>query len=489
MIPIYLNIFAATQPAALPDPVNGPFWYTDTMGPDLEATGQAASMFRVDLPAGPGVCLDASNPVFYVRKGFGAHADDWVVFIPGGGSASDLDDVVAGWSPVFGDPPQYGEMSSRWAPPGIAPGGLFDNTGNANPFFDWNVVFIHKCSFDRFEGRDTGMILTTTEDHGVTDWSGGFPVGVLLSAGTRIEVRFAGHDIVDDVIAALGAGVVYADGAGEQVAMPSLTQARHVLFAGHSGGAQGAEMIIDDVAALIRGQSPNADVRLVSDAGFLPGAELVNQSPAPDPSIYKGSFGIDPLNGQDELAAYTDALDPLVNVWQADLDATCAANEPDPAACADDTHVVMNWVETPFFVRQDLLDSRHLQNADDCWGVDWRAFPDECYPDAAGPLVEDSTSYAQWTTQQAWDLLDTKTKSDTAKVLHTALVAPSGFFPACGNHGGIASDLGFYDTISTGAHVASQSYANALWRWVQTPATPSVAVEPIIQVYPPPGCP
>jgi hypothetical protein len=463
-------------PALLPED-GGSYAYTLSMP-------SGNHLWKVGLPAkaAGGACLDGSDPVFYVKAApvWSAHRNDWIFFVPGGGSVQTVDEAVAlyfGEGMPEGDA-AYGEMSSRWAPPSIGPGGILDPTRALNPFANWNMVFIHKCSYDRFMGRRDALASPLRQFHGVDGVVPGGStneIGIPLDAASTIDLPFRGHDIVDAVIATLATSTITYDDGGLPKTVRSLADAHTVLFIGHSGGARGATMIIDDVADRIRDHSPEADVRLVMDGAFDPAAEsVVNGSmyPATDyPTV-------DPANDGLPLSFASSTWTGFDRLWNADGDATCLANEADEGRCGDVLHVLFNWVETPMYVRQDLFDSGHATGKNeagdkvvDCWQNGWDPDRDECYGD--------SFDLADAVLDQAADLPLLQTQALTHAVLGTALTPPSGFFPACGSHPGAHTDEGYEATLTT-ANGVRGPYALGLWLWYRNPNIPVVAIEATI---------
>jgi hypothetical protein len=427
-------------------------------------------LWKVPL-SGSAECVDRSDPVFYVKAApaNSPHRNNWVVFVPGGGAVQGTPETI---DKYFNG--SHGEMSSRWAPPSISPGGILDPDHAWNPFRDFNMVFIHKCSFDRYMGRRQAYVAPVGVGRGI---GGYFPNGpYVLEVGTwidgtdSVELAFQGHDIVDGVIDALAGTVSYDPGTGE-VEMPSLADANTVLFIGHSGGSRGATMIIDDVAEHIRSVAQGVDVRLVMDGGYDPGAVSM---------IAGATYGVsyptnDPSNGGNPLTSAGDKLDGFLVDWDADGDATCLANEADTSVCGDVIHVLMNWVETPMYIRQDLADENHATGRDsngdelaDCWQAGWNPDPDDC----------DLTTlqHGGQVIAQVADLNLMRTQAKTVTVLNTVLARPSGFFPACGYHDGAHTDDGFYSTLTTSAGLHSQ-YATALFNWFRFPNIPVRSVE------------
>ena len=475
-------------PALLPED-GGDYAYTLSMP-------EGNHLWKVPLPTDliGGACADASDPVMYVKAApvWSAHRNDWIFFVPGGGSVQDVDDAVALYFDEEADWDEkedttYGEMSSRWAPPSIGPQGILNPTNLLNPFATFNMVFIHKCSYDRFMGRRDASASPLQRFHGidgVVPGGSSNEVGIPLDPGSTIELTFRGHDIVDAVIETLATSTVTYDDGGMPKTVPSLATAETVFFIGHSGGARGAAMIIDDVADRIRDYSPEADVRLVLDGAFDPAAEsVVNGSMYPATAYPK----VDPANGGSPLSTATSAWAGFSGDWNADGDATCLANEASDGLCGDFLHVLFNWVETPMYVRQDLFDSGHAtgksssgEKVGNCWQNPWDPDPDRCYGN--------TFDLADAVLDQIGDLPLLETEALTHTVLGTTLTPPSGFFPACGSHPGAHTAEGYWATLDT-ATGARGNYALGLWLWYRNPSTPLLAVEATMPTSVPTTCP
>jgi hypothetical protein len=467
-------------PEKLPED-GGAYRYTGAMfiGTDL---------WRVPVEVRPPnvTCLDGSEPVMYVSAAPAGspHEDEWVLFIPGGGSVERVDEAVAIW---FGEgrSASFDEMSTRWAPPSIGGRGIFRPVAVDNPFAGFNKVFIHKCSYDRFMGR-TDSTQTLLQDHMVDGYTPGVPsqIGMTLAAGDQIDLSFRGHEIVEAAVDTLASStVVYDDGSGPTT-MPSMADAETVLFVGHSGGSKGGTMIIDDVTRRIRDHAASADVRFVMDGGFYPGAESVVNGATYPATSYPVS---DPANVGFPLSKYGAMKASFEQDWGAALDATCLANEVDDAVCGDTIHVLLNWVETPFFIRQDLFDENHRNGHDadgdvvpDCWQTDWDPDRDICYGD--------TFDLATAMVDQVADLAQLRTQALTHTVLGTPLLRSTGFFPACGYHIGAHTNDGFHSTLTTAAGQRG-SYAEALWRWYQQPNVGLRLVEATTPIATPNACP
>ena len=447
-------------PAPLPDPSD----------PDTYRYGgsevEGDELFRVPVTAGDvdGGCLDGSDPVFYVRRApvDSSHPNRWVMFIPGGGSVSDADEAIELWKDQS-DPTEqdaFPEMSSLWAAPTIGGRGIFNPYAADNPFADYNMVFIHKCTYDRFMGRNASEVQELDEAHTIVGYDPELPLGILLDLdiGDEVTLRFRGHDVVDAVIDTLGLETVsYEPDGHEEIVMPSLADAEMVLFIGHSGGAKGATQIIDKVAAKITTEY-GADVRFVMDASYLPGAEVIVTGEIFPEDGFPTS---DPGFGGDPLASFQANYDEAIDIWEADLDQTCLDEEAAVYACLESTHVLHHYIETPYFIRQDLFDPIHrsgdngpIASDPDCWDVQWESPPETA--DCRGT----SLARARALTDQI------RLLGDVVLAVDGLETAPSGFFPACGHHGGAHTQDGFYSTLTTRRGVTG-TYAQALDAWVE----------------------
>jgi hypothetical protein len=460
------------SPARLPED-GGAYRYTLSMP-------AGNHLWKVPLPTNlvGGACADGSDPVIYVKAApvWSPHRDEWIFFVPGGGSVQRVDDAVRLY---FGEgmddaDAAYGEMSSRWAAPSIGPEGILDPTRALNPFSTFNMVFIHKCSYDRFMGRRDTFAAPLVDFHGIDGFVSGSnnEVGIPLDPGSTIDLTFRGHDIVDATMETLATTTVTYDDGGLPKTLRSLSDAETVLFIGHSGGARGATMIIDDVAEKIRDYAPDADVRLVADGSFDPGAESVVNGSMYPATVYPT---VDPANGGFPLSFASGNWAGFSQDWQADGDATCLAYEKNDSVCGDPIHVLFNWIETPMYVRQDLFDSGHAtgKNEDgekvaDCWQNGWDPDFDECYGD--------TFELADAVRDQFYDLALVATEARTHTVLGTTLTPPSGFFPACGSHPGAHTDEGYEATLTTPSGVRG-NYALGLWLWYRNPNLPIRAIE------------
>jgi hypothetical protein len=397
-------------------------------------------------------CADDSDPTIYVRAApiGSAHADDWVFHIPGGGSGTDADALLFRWSHG-----EHQELSSRWADQSRNPGGILSGD-RANPFRDWNVVNIDKCTMDLFLGTRQAALTTANAVP--------LPGGSSVPAGTTYDIYFHGGRIVADAIELLrGGNVRYLDHTQRLVTLPDLDFARRILWTGSSGGGQGATLNADWVRSLL---PATADVRLVADASFFPGAELLydaQQQGWITGSIYDGLFGFDAQSQSRSDVHYDTARRQDMERWgaQVALDQSClAAHSGQDWMCFDDAHVLMNHIGMRVFVRQDLNDRNHLSP---CWQVEWRAGAADCYLPSAPPPAE-AERYALATQWQFADLARLPADNDEG----ASASAPVGFGPRCGQHVGLTNDDGFFrHGVVDPATNQEVTFAVALQAWVR----------------------
>jgi hypothetical protein len=276
---------------------------------------------------------------------------------------------------------------------------------------------------------------------------------------------FHGALIVEDAIELLkGSNVGYNDRSGTRITMPSLTGAGTILWTGSSGGARGALLAADGLRDRLF--PATADVKLVADAGFKPAAELLYDAQShgwASGSIYDGAYGFDAQAGTSSDVQYDTVGRAEIEAWGATstIDQSCLyAHLGEQWKCYDEVHVLMNHVEMPFFVRQDLYDHNHLTP---CWQVDWRADTADCYLPTASPL-QDAQRHAAATQWQLADLARFPADHDEA----VFTTAPIGFGPRCGQHVGLTNREGFFvQGIVDPATGLKVTFASALEAWLR----------------------
>ena len=172
-----------------------------------------------------------------------------------------------------------------------------------------------------------------------------------------------------------------------KASLPPMHDARTILFAGHSGGANGLMHNIDSLVDYMadwsqnQGLRFNADVRALFDGQLLPSNE--NEAAFIDgqnKTLYDHQTSCDqnndceagpPLrytyNGEDYFSNFgvsgIEFFDGPYQEWDTELDSSCLAEHPtDKWRCADRFHVLYNHITTPFFVREDFRDPNGQHN-------------------------------------------------------------------------------------------------------------------------------
>lgn len=417
-------------------------------------------------------CLDGTWPVIYVDEAVSGNSNKWIFTLTGGGARHPLNtdadperedavDIVE----VYADIDERDEMSTLSEPPMKNFFGIHERGARNAPFNDYNRVRIEKCGYDRHMGR------TVYEDNA----AGGY-FGITPPGGTekRFNLYQQGWQILEEVLEFLGPGLTYTTWtlAGGQItenpeaALPPLDDATTVLFVGHSGAAHGLMHNIDRLASLL----PQADVRALFDANFLPSIEneagfgSANPGATAYDAIWSGTTdrAVDPFtyDGQtfhttgwvtDQYLSY-GALD-------AGLDASCIETHvSDGWKCRDRHHVLLNHIATPFFIREDFTDDNkehlwlgttHMVQWGDLDAYSHCAAGTSCLPEL------DPAEYRARLTAQVNALInEAAIDSELATGADTSLPGASfptfaAWMPDCGSHEGAYDADSFFETDMT----------------------------------------
>jgi len=133
--------------------------------------------------------------------------------------------------------------------------------------------------------------------------------------------------------------------------MPDLDDAQEVILAGASAGGGGVTFNLDALTASLRVVNPAVTVLGLIDSTFGP------EGYDPDYSISTQCVSIG-ICSPEESGNY--GLGVQRDFWKAIPEGSCESYHATDGAlwkCAFDTHVVLNHLTTPFFVRQGLTDS------------------------------------------------------------------------------------------------------------------------------------
>ena len=224
------------------------------------------------------------------------------------------------------------------------------------------------------------------------------------------------------------------------VAMPDLDHASEVVMSGSSAGGAGVRMNIDWLAELF---APNG----TTVRGLLDATTQVDDS---NPVLLWDQTSSCLSRG---VCSYDDLLDDMYEV-QADfrdgfMDQSCLTTALDVRRCADLHYVGKNHVTTPFFVREDQLDSLHY---DLFLGTGYQ-YDGPLLPSGSPPLMMnvDNTAvrltYGELvkTDMQAFESILT-----TAVEAGSMTVAPGVFNPHLCVHEALASDLDAFRPVPDG---------------------------------------
>ena len=331
----------------------------------------ASGLAPTCLPAEYIRCIDGTRPLYYIDAARApgsatsyADTNDWAFWFQGGGSCSETPGGTAAdncWD-TYDDASERDEMSSVGKKRSMDVDGLLDPDEPTNRFREFNRVQIRKCSYDRFMGR------TELLDE------------FAIAATDPIDLYWHGRRQIEAVFADLDRGATYTAPGGPRT-LPSISNAETVLFAGHSGGSGGVIMNGDWMAASVRALSPDVRARLLIDARFKPSLE--------NEAHFDTSYGWTDVDGSgvidiwdhhqpspaapgtlpDGSAYHRGAWLPgatrerQLSQWDVELDASCeSANGPWATRCLEEFHVMANYLETPFFLRQALRDQSHVDS-------------------------------------------------------------------------------------------------------------------------------
>ena len=335
------------------------------------SAAQVHTFTRVFLDADDSIrCLDGTRPVIYVDKAVTGESNNWIFTMVGGGSTATADTNADGVpddaqrvADVYADPAEHGEMTTAYDPPMKELEGIHDPDPVRNPVFSgYNRVRIEKCGYDRYMGR------------AAYEAAGGFFIGETWPP-TGLPIDFnvyqQGYLMMLEAFDALAPGLTYTtwtvDAQGLVVeadeTLPALSLATKILLVGHSGGAHGLMHNIDNLAVDLTPIAPEADVRALFDANFLPSNEnevAFNAGGDAYDHVWSGVTvgALNNITYDGALYWPTSFMKTSYDMVQAELDASCLATHPllDDWRCTDRHHVLLNHIATPFFFREDFRD-------------------------------------------------------------------------------------------------------------------------------------
>lgn len=404
--------------------------------PGSAGPSPGTDLARHTLNYGDSRCNDGSAAVAYVQAGVGNAAQNWVIFLEGGGSCDSAQDCMDRWqayagaagiqkmstripravwngwhpagTPHAGAPPGWTVQGPDYAvPPGIVGNGIL-STAAANPFSGWTKVYANYCSSDKWTGLQTGIATTATNR--------------ATGAAVPVTYPFLGASIFDRLIGDLRTGVTACVSPGAFCqALPSLSAANTVLLAGSSGGGAGVLNNLDRFRVQQRLVNPATQVRGVFDGSSPPSRQTLPWPVLPVPGIPFTSY--QQMIDQSWAQTYR-------GLWLARVDDTCvAANIGVESRCADNAHVLRHHITSPFFVRQDQQDSLGMEHM-------LPFFPVPPYAAGVAALeLSQNTSTHLADLAGMISLLTPRYMTELALITADAQwIAPVLFGPRCGNH-------------------------------------------------------
>ncbi|HHO49749.1 MAG TPA: hypothetical protein ENK18_02490 [Deltaproteobacteria bacterium] len=312
-----------TSPAGPPLQGTDELWIDEALAPRCpdpgpEVSPAAGDLHRITVEGTR--CNDGTPAVAYARSATDPdHADDWVLFMHGGGDCHTWQTCADRWCGLEYD---AGKMSSRWATESVGGSGLTGSSPD-NAFAGYNVVELPYCSSDSWLGQAPDTVLVS--DDGLD----------------AFQVHFEGSQNLMTTIELLKGGAISDDGV---VSVPAMASAELVVLAGTSAGSMGAAVHLDRVADVL----PGVRVLGVLDSMFYPAAEAL-----PSDAIRAGIDGV-----------IEDWWDHQFATWRPALDETCSlALGHEGWLCTDLEILYRTWIETPFLLNHDVWDPRIYPNA------------------------------------------------------------------------------------------------------------------------------
>jgi len=400
-------------------------------------------------------CNDGTAAVIYFRPHLGdANRNKWIIQLQGGGGCASADDCAKRWCGVdtgFGMTQMTGNVAPLrridgmgiMARPADAP------QAAANPYANFNQVFLRYCSSDAWSGtaRDSSLEAKNPA----------------TGSTVRMRAHFLGSRILDAALATLrqdGVGALTYTYGGI-AALPNLDAADEVVLAGASAGGAGVVKNLDRIRELLR----STNTRCAGASCPLIFHGLMDSIFAPsmlDLDFSQSTYCRDLGACTPEAFLTLQRQSGQGRLWQPRLDQSCL-DLLGPAGldwrCLDNTYVTRNHITTPFFVRMGLTDELLSKNDIDA-RLALRGQP---------PFT-----LAGWAQKVRSDLLALSDVRSTALERASIEVTPGVFGPACSKHETLRSND---DTYAASIKVGGQSLKMFdLWNnWIHAQA-PSSAV-------------
>ncbi|XP_042034970.1 pectin acetylesterase 11-like isoform X2 [Salvia splendens] len=112
------------------------------------------------------VCLDGTPPAYIYSKGYGEGANNWIVYIQGGGWCISLEDCHNRSMSSLGSSTRMMAVYPLYPP---KMDGMLDDNATYNPlFYNWNIFYVLYCDGSSFMSNIDQVILTGTSAGGLT---------------------------------------------------------------------------------------------------------------------------------------------------------------------------------------------------------------------------------------------------------------------------------------------------------------------------------
>jgi len=268
-----------------------------------------------------------------------------------------------------------------------------------NPLEHYNQVLIKYCSSDTWRG--TARDVRVEAPHPET------------GDATSFQLHFLGHRIIEATLATLQQDSTPAlTHVGLGTVLPDLDDATEVVLAGASAGGGGTTFTLDWLQQTLRARQPQTEVIGLIDSTFAP--DLIGLD------YTQSAFCVEQGLCTDEaFLTFGDASQD--GLWQAFAEESCEAFHASDGAswkCASDTHVILNHLQAPFFVRQGLAD-----------GLISGTYVDGGLRRAGQPFTLNTFGTAVRAHLESFPDLDTLAEEGA-----TLTTLPGGFGPLCSKH-------------------------------------------------------
>lgn len=277
---------------------------------------------EINQPSVPtALCNDGTKPVYFIKKGFGAGTNRWVIWLEGGGGCGSDDPQNPMWCGSRKGTYLDSSKDATEIGANIAAQGILSKDAAVNPdFYSYNLVNVHYCS---------------------SDFWGGIGEQKSINKNTNEKWWFSGKTIVQALMLDLKQKF-------------NFSNATNVILTGSSAGGAGVTINANEMRASV----PNADVITIIDAShifpFPRYAESLNDPNYKEDAnwqlqAFRDAYSFLPMEGNSECVKYKKIP-------------TCGINErcdPRLYECMLPAYAG-RFIKMPVFVSSDQLDQSIL---------------------------------------------------------------------------------------------------------------------------------